>query len=157
MFCPKLIPITGPPLPKPQARRKPLLLFLPLPPPPRVSSTQLFFLQLYPPGSLHNWLIRFFFFFFFFFTFFPQASLICQAKALEGLCLRERGGHGIVSLIGKCSPRYPRNQKPREFERWGGGGNRSLSPEEGLPSFIFSPHLIGETAHQGIAPAPSLC
>ena len=79
------------------------------PPPPRVSSSpRFFFLRLYPPGSLHNWLIRFFFFFFFFFfTFFPQASLICQAKALEGLCLRERGGHGIVSLIGKCSPRYP--------------------------------------------------
>ena len=45
-------PHHGPPLPKPQARRKPLLLFLPLPP-------SFFFLQLYPPGSLHNWLIRF--------------------------------------------------------------------------------------------------
>ena len=109
-FFARTHPHHGPPLPKPQARRKPLLLFLPLPPPPRVSSSpSFFFLQLYPPGSLHNWLIRFFFFFFFFFffTFFPQASLICQAKALEGLCLRERGGHGIVSLIGKCSPRYP--------------------------------------------------
>ena len=40
------------PLPKPQARRKPLLLFLPLPP-------SFFFLQLYPPGLLHNRLIRF--------------------------------------------------------------------------------------------------
>ena len=88
---------------------------------------------------------------------FPQASSICQAKALEGLCLRGKGGHGIVSLIGKCLLVTPRNQKPREFERWGGGGNRSLSSEEGLPSFIFSLHLIGETAHQGIAPAPSLC
>lgn len=47
-----------PPLPKPQARRKPLLLFLP-PPSLRVSSPQLFFLQLYPPGSLLNRLIRF--------------------------------------------------------------------------------------------------
>ena len=37
---------------------------------------------------------------------FPQASSICQATALEGLCLRGKGGHGIVSLIGK-SPRYP--------------------------------------------------
>lgn len=30
------------------------------PPPPRVSSSpSFFFLRLYPPGSLHNWLIRF--------------------------------------------------------------------------------------------------
>ena len=51
-------PHHGPPLPKPQARRKPLLLFLPLTPHPRVSSPQLFFLR-YPPGSLHNRLICF--------------------------------------------------------------------------------------------------
>ena len=45
-------PHRWPPLPKPQARRKPLLLFLPLPP-------SFFFLQLYPPGSLYNRIIRF--------------------------------------------------------------------------------------------------
>ena len=92
-----------PPLPKPQARRKPLMLLLPLPPPPRVSSSPpapfpygtrpvrslIGSFASSPPSSL-----------------FPQASSICQATALEGLCLRGKGGHGIVSLIGK-SPRYP--------------------------------------------------
>ena len=88
-----------PPLPKPQARRKPLLLFLPQPslplgfPPPPAS----FSYGTRPVRSLIGSFAS---------SLFPQASSICQATALEGLCLRGKGGHGIVSLIGK-SPRYP--------------------------------------------------
>lgn len=61
------------PLPKPQARRKPLLLFLHLPP-------SFFFLQLYPPGSLHNWLIRFL-----------STFCIHLSRGPENLWVRRRG------------------------------------------------------------------
>ncbi|XUR84572.1 hypothetical protein WCP94_001212 [Bilophila wadsworthia] len=57
MFCPKLILIAATPK-KPQARLKPFLLFLP-PPPFGFPLPSFFFLQLYPPGSLLNRLIRF--------------------------------------------------------------------------------------------------
>ena len=78
---PEAHPHHGPPLPKPQARRKPLLLFLPLPPPPRVSSSpSFFFLQLYPPGSLHNWLIRFL-----------STFCIHLSRGPENLWVRRRG------------------------------------------------------------------
>ena len=54
-------PHHGPPLPKPQARRKPLLLFLPLPPPFGFPPPpQLLFPTALPARSLHNRLIRFF-------------------------------------------------------------------------------------------------
>lgn len=58
-FCPKPIPITGHPSPSPRLGASPPCCFS-LPPHPRVSSSppSFFFLR-YPPGSLHNRIIRF--------------------------------------------------------------------------------------------------
>ena len=78
-------PHHGPPLPKPQARRKPLLLFLPLPlgfPP------SFFFLQLYPPGSLLNRIICFFSAFFSF----PASLIDLPKKGFRGPVFERKGG-----------------------------------------------------------------
>ena len=60
MFCPKLIPITGHPSPSLRLGTSPSCSFsLSLPSLSGFLLPQLFFLQLYPPGSLHNRIIRF--------------------------------------------------------------------------------------------------
>ena len=78
---PEAHPHHGPPLPKPQARRKPLLLFLPLPP-------SFFFLQLYPPGSLYNRIIRFLSTFFSF----PASLFDLPKKGFRGPVFERKGG-----------------------------------------------------------------
>ena len=87
-------PHHGPPLPKPQARRKPLLLFLPLPP-------SFFFLQLYTPGSLHNRLIRFL-----------STSCLHLSRGTENLWVRRRD-----VLIEMHSPHAVSMKKGREKGR----------------------------------------
>ena len=81
LFCPEAHPHHRPPLPKPQARRKPLCCS-PSPPPlgfpppapfPTVPARLL-------PESDHGFFSAFFF---------PASLIDCQATALEGLCLRE--------------------------------------------------------------------
>ena len=52
MFCPKPIPITGHPSPSPRLGASPSCSF-------SLSPPSFFFLQLYPPGSLYNRIIRF--------------------------------------------------------------------------------------------------
>ena len=73
-------PHHGPPLPKPQARRKPLMLLLPFPPPFGFLPPSFFFLRLYPPGSLHNRLIRFL-----------STFCIHLSRGPENLWVRRRG------------------------------------------------------------------
>ena len=58
LFCPKPIPITGNPSPSPRLGASPSCCFS-LPPPFGFPPPSFFFLQLYPPGSLLNRLIRF--------------------------------------------------------------------------------------------------
>ena len=76
MFCPKLIPITGHPSPSPRLGASPSCSFS--------LSPSFFFLQLYPPGSLHNRLIRFLSTFFSF-----PASLIDLPKKGFRCCVRK--------------------------------------------------------------------
>lgn len=60
MFCPKLIPITGHPSPSLRLGASPSCSFSLSPLPSGfLLPPSSFFLQLYPPGSLHNRLIRF--------------------------------------------------------------------------------------------------
>ena len=94
-----------------------------------------FFLRLYPPGRSIIGVSLPFPSLPFPSSLFPQASSICRRRALEGLCLRGKGGHGIVSLIGKCLLATPRNQT-RDFERWAVEGIEvSLQKRGSLPSY----------------------
>ena len=96
------------PLPKPQARRKPLLLFLPLPP-------SFFFLRLYPPGrsiigSFASSPPS---------SLFPQASSICRRRALDAV---SGSNASLLGVLGNTSlPRalggalFPNEKEMRRY------------------------------------------
>ena len=87
-FCLKPILITGPPSPSPRLGASPSCCFSPS---PSSFLHPAFFLQLYPPGSLHNWLIRFLSAFFSF----PASLIDLPKKGFRGPVFERKGGHGM--------------------------------------------------------------
>ena len=125
-------PITGPPSPSPRLGASPSCCFSlsPLPsgffPPASFSYS---FTR--PVRSIIGVSLPFFSF--------PASLIDLPGKGFRGLVFEKKGGHGIFSLIGKCLLATPRNQKPRDFERWAVEGiEASLQKRGSLPSYSHS-------------------